>query len=410
MMRRGSAFAVPEGRPGVSHHRTFAFLTGIVMILAFGSEAMPQGPFVNFESPQSPHALAVSGDRLFVANTPDNRLSVFDLTTEPPTLLTEIPVGLEPVAVAPRPGVANEVWVVGHLSDDVTVVDVAAGVPVATIAVPDEPADILFTLDGSRAYVTASQANQVVSIDAATRTLSQTFDIPMEEPRAMALSPNGKILVIASLESGNRTTVLGANDAPPSDPQVGLIVPDDDPQSPVSLPDKDLLIIKTASDRLIRKTVKGVGTLNFAVGVNPVNNRVYVANTEALNLVQFEPNLRGHFIDSRVTIVRKSGGSILVDPVDLNPGIDYGVLPNPAAQAIALSQPTAVEFDPVSGKVFVAAFGSGRIGVLDAAGTVVGRIEVGAGPRALAFDAARSRLFVLNRLDNTVTAVDSASE
>lgn len=380
------------------------------LVIGAAPMARAQGPFVNFESPQSQHALVVDGDRLYVVNTPDNRLSVFDLTVSPPALLAEIAVGLDPVAVAARPGHPGEVWVVNHLSDDVTVVDVNLGVALWSIAVPNEPADILFTNDGARAYVSCSEVNQVVSIDAATRLIDKTFDIAMEEPRGLGMSANGRFLVISILESGNRTTIIPADEAPPSDPQVGLIVPDSDPRAHVVLPDKDLWIIKTRSNRLLNKTVKGIGTINFGVGVSPFNNRVYVPNTEALNLIQFEPNLRGHFIDSRVTIIEKTPTSIDVTPVDLNPTIDYDILPNPAAQAIALSQPTAVEFDPADGDVFVAAFGSGRVAVLDEDGAILNRIEVGEGPRALAFDGTRRDLHVLNRLDNSVTTIDADTE
>ena len=382
----------------------------LCLVLFVAVSATAQGPFVNFESPQSNHAISVLGDRLFVVNTPDNRLSVFDLTSNPPSLITEIPVGLEPVGVAPRPGHPNEVWVIGHISDDVTIVDVSLGRAVATIAVPDEPADIVFMADGARAYVSCSQANQVVSIDATTRAIDKTFDIPMEDPRGLALSGNGKFLVIAVCESGNKTTIVPAADAPASDPQVGLIVDDSDPLAPITVPDKDVWVVKTASNTLLSKTVRGVGTINFAVGVHPFNNKAYVVNTEALNLVQFEPNLRGHMIDSRVTIIRKRPGAIDVTPVDLNPSIDYGILPNPAAQAIALSQPTGIEFDPQNGNVFVAAFGSARVAVLDADGVVENRIDVGMGPRALAMDDPRRRLFVLNRLDNTVTSINVDTE
>jgi len=386
-------------------------LLALPVVLLLVASASAQGPFVNFESPQSPHAVTVLGDRLYAVNTPDQRISVFDISAESgPVLLAEIPVALEPVALAARPGHPDEVWVVGHHSDDVSIVDVAAGAVVGSIPTPDEPADILFLPDGSRAYVSVSQANQVLSIDAATRTIDKTFDIPMEEPRALALSRNGRFLVIAVLESGNGTTILPAEEAPPSNPQVGILIPDNDPRSGVSLPDKDLWVIRTSQNKLMGKTVKGVGTINFAVGVDPATNRAYVANTEALNLVQFEPNLRGHAIDSRVTIVRKTPGGVSVDPVDLNPTIDYGVLPNPAARAIALSQPTAVEFDPDAGKVFVAAFGSARVAVLDRDGVVQNRIEVGAGPRALAFHAPRRHLYVLERLDNTITEIDSETE
>src|SRR5213594_1203141 len=70
--------------------------------------------FVHFESAHvHPACLTPSGDRLLVVNTPDGRLSVFDLTQGPPgplNRIAEIPVGLEPVSVAALSD--DEAWVV----------------------------------------------------------------------------------------------------------------------------------------------------------------------------------------------------------------------------------------------------------------------------------------------------------
>src|SRR5262245_36080931 len=80
--------------------------------------------FVHFESAQvHPLALTPDGTRLLVVNTPDNRLSVFDITGSTPVRIAEIPVGLEPVSVAALSN--TEAWVVDNLSDDVSVVNLS---------------------------------------------------------------------------------------------------------------------------------------------------------------------------------------------------------------------------------------------------------------------------------------------
>ena len=80
------------------------------------------GRFTVFESVQvRPLALSPSGKLLFAANTPDDRLEVFRIKNNGLELLASIPVGLEPVAVAARND--NEIWVVNHLSDSVSVVE-----------------------------------------------------------------------------------------------------------------------------------------------------------------------------------------------------------------------------------------------------------------------------------------------
>ena len=59
--------------------------------------------FVTFESGQvRPLALAPDGSRLFAANTPDNRLEIFDVDGGGLTHVDSVPVGLEPVSVAAR--------------------------------------------------------------------------------------------------------------------------------------------------------------------------------------------------------------------------------------------------------------------------------------------------------------------
>jgi DNA-binding beta-propeller fold protein YncE len=79
------------------------------------------GQFTEFESGQvRPIAMSPNGNRLFAVNTPDNTLEIFGIMTGGLALEARVPVGLEPVAVAARDD--NEVWVVNHLSDSVSVV------------------------------------------------------------------------------------------------------------------------------------------------------------------------------------------------------------------------------------------------------------------------------------------------
>ncbi len=84
--------------------------------------AAAQAPnFVAFESGHvRPLAMSPDRTRLFVTNTPDNTLEVFDITLSGLALRARVPVGLEPVAVAARND--SEVWVVNHLSDSISVV------------------------------------------------------------------------------------------------------------------------------------------------------------------------------------------------------------------------------------------------------------------------------------------------
>src|SRR5262245_43790786 len=104
--------------------------------------ANAQTDFITFESGQvRPLALSPNGLRLLAVNTPDNRLEVFDVVAGTLVRAASIPVGMEPVAVAARTN--TEVWVVNHLSDSVSIVDLASTPPrvARTLLVGDEPRD-----------------------------------------------------------------------------------------------------------------------------------------------------------------------------------------------------------------------------------------------------------------------------
>ena len=89
-------------------------LLGVCALVFLPSFLHGQSSYVNFEGKQtSPVRLSSDGTRLFAVNTPDARLSVFDVTQPSnPLLIAEIPVGVEPVSVNPR--TADEVWVVNE--------------------------------------------------------------------------------------------------------------------------------------------------------------------------------------------------------------------------------------------------------------------------------------------------------
>jgi len=104
------------------------------LILVLSTLALPavhsevSESYLNFESHQfRPVAMSPSGELLFVTNTPDNRIEIFDLTGSAPRLIGEVMVGMEPVALAAPTD--DEVWVVNHLSDSVSIVDIRTSPP-----------------------------------------------------------------------------------------------------------------------------------------------------------------------------------------------------------------------------------------------------------------------------------------
>ena len=206
----------------------------ILLVSVIVTSPCAAGPFVVFESGQvRPLALSPTGTRLFAVNTPDNRLEIFEVGSAGLTHTVSVPVGLEPVAVVARS--EDEVWVVNHLSDSVSVVDVSTSPPrvVRTLLVGDEPRDLVFAGPGqSLAFITTAHRGQNSAVplpdlttpgigradvwvfDASDpgptlggtpRTVITLFG---DTPRALAASPDGNTVYAAVFHSGNQTTSL----------------------------------------------------------------------------------------------------------------------------------------------------------------------------------------------------------
>ena len=411
------------------------FLFGAVLVCAAFSAAAQS--YINFEGKQtSPIRLSPDGTRLFAVNTADNRLSVFDVSVpRNPILIAEIPVGLEPVSVNPISN--DEAWVVNEVSDSVSVVSVSRHVVTDTISVKDEPADIAFA--NGRAFVTAARNNRVTVIDLASHVVVTNIPVFGENPRAITASADGLKVYAAFALSGNRTTLIPPTLAPPqpttgtppmnpalpAPPQVSLIVDATDPawtSGPnaavkFTMPDNDVVEIDTTSLAITRYFPR-VGTVNLGLAMRPGTTELFVANTDARNLTHFEPALRSAFVTNQVSRIDTTSG--VVTKFDLDAGFNYSTFPSLRDQTNALAQPTALVFSPGGQSLFIAGFGSDRIGVFNLlSGTVTARVDLNPsatgsvasprtkrGPRGLALKG-ESTLYVLNRIANTISVLDA---
>jgi DNA-binding beta-propeller fold protein YncE len=219
---------------GVIARRVSWFGLAALAVVGLASAAGAQS-FVAFESGQvRPLAMSPDGNTLFAVNTPDNRLEVFAVSPAGLTHTASVDVGMEPVAVAARSN--SEVWVVNHLSDSVSIVDVSVSPPhvVRTLLVGDEPRDIVFAgTGGNRAFITTARRGQnlpntvdpLLTTEGIGRALVFVFDAtnlgntlqgtPLtvvelfgDTPRALAVSPDGATVYAAVFHSGNQTTTV----------------------------------------------------------------------------------------------------------------------------------------------------------------------------------------------------------
>jgi len=443
--------------------------------------------FAAFESLQvRPLALSPNGKKLFAVNTPDNRLEIFQVIDLRPRLipLDSVSVGLEPVAVAARSD--DEVWVINHLSDSVSIVKIdflGRGRVVRTLQLGDEPRDIVFGGPGRNlAFITTAHRGQNTGDDpqlfdptagradvwvfdadnlgaapSGTRLTKLTFFA--DTPRALAVSADGSRVYAAPFYSGNQTTVASKeavatvykDKVDPANPffffHMGSRQPltsrvvkykagpegafhwyDDlgtnfDAWVRVSLPDHDVFTIDATQSppvAIASGTYAHAGTTLFNMAVNPVNGKVYIANTEAHNDVRFEghnptlnvTSVRGEAVDSRITVLDPASGAMVYN--NLNSHVVGGV----GNKQLSRTFPQDLTVSPDGSTLFVVAQGSSKLAIYptsalengQAAPTTQNQVTLsGGGPTGVVLDKQAKQAFVLTRFDNGISVVDVAT-
>ena len=386
----------------------------------------PTSSFVAFESGHV-RPLAISNDKslVFAVNTPDNRLEILRAESDRLVHLHSVPVGMEPVSVAVRN--KNEVWVVNHLSDSISIVRLDQGKPrvTQTLLVGDEPRDIVFAgKNKNRAFITTAHRGQNAPFDPQLKKAGVgradvwVFDAtdpgeglggkPLtilslfgDTPRALATSKDGSKVYAAVFNSGNQTTVLQGDlpngGLPKASPHIntageqavstGVIVKFNgkdwvDSGNPLtgeapkiwndrvrfSLPDNDVFVID-ADAKLPRKITeyKGVGTTLFNMVVNPKTGTLYVSNTEARNNIRFEgPGSISSTVRGNFVQSRITvidDGKVL--PRHLNKHIKSYDKPvgTETERQLSLATPLEMVISNDGKKLYLAGFGSQKIGI-----------------------------------------------
>jgi sugar lactone lactonase YvrE len=293
-----------------------------------------------------------------------------------------------------------------------------------------------------------------------------------DTPRALTVSPDGETVFVAGFKTGNQTTAVnegricptfnpsqtctlangdtavGGHLPPGTDsigetaPYVSQIVQYNDSSKhwldPIgrvfdsdvffSLPDTDVFAFN-ANTLQQTAAYAHVGTTLFNMATNPVNGQVYVSNSDSHNLTRFEgpgifggSTVQGHLAEMRITVLNGSK----VTPIHLNKHINYSILAtnpafDPSIASHSLSTPTDMQVSADGTTLYVAAFGSSKIGVFNTASLENNSFDpvtdsknyipvTGGGPAGLILDQARDRLYVLTRFDDSVKVVSLASK
>jgi len=323
-------------------------------------------------------------------------------------------------------------YVMCEASDEVRVVDTQSGAVVKTVAVGHVPRGIALSSDGKKLYVANSWDDTASEIDTASfkvvRTLTTGF-----EPNGVAVDGENKTLYVANrlgtdisvidLASGQEIKRLAAGRGASyltSSPDGKLlycthIYPKigahrTPPESEVTVIDTQRQIVV---DRRPLHNVAGV----FHTSVSSDGKLVVSAQLRPHNLVPLAHVEHGWAFGDSLAIFGDEVNGVVQVPID--------------ELEKYFAMPYAVAITPDKTKLYVSSSGSETVSVIDirkllayvretsvpiandlsaSANYVIGRIPVGRNPKGLLLSRDGRRLFVANRLDDSISVIDTATD
>ena len=420
--------------------------------------------FVHWENPHV-HPLDITPDQstLVAVNTADNSLLVFNISGNNLQLSATIPVGLDPVSVRARTN--NEVWVVNHVSDSVSIVNLQQQRVTSVLQTGDEPADVVFAGSPQKAFVSISQQNRIEVFNPGNpNSPPQSIFINGEDPRALAVSPNGNTVYLAVFESGNGTTLLNGGKTSgcceidivrnAQSPYGGVGIPPNDGNSfepsinpNITLPSAAPIIVRKDENnnwiddnngdwsRFVSGDLSAIGgtnrgrvegwdlpdrdvaiinannlsvsyqhrlmNANMAIAVHPTTNRVTVVGTEATNEVRWVPNLQSTFVRVMLATFSNANNTIRTD---LNPHLNYNVRSIAQSQRDrSIGDPRAIAWSANGQRGYITGMGSNNVAVINQAGERVTRFDVGQGPTGIVLRNDNTYGYVLNKFDASIS-------
>jgi YVTN family beta-propeller protein len=158
----------------------------------------------------------------------------------------------------------------------------------------------------------------------------------------------------------------------------------------------------------------GAGTSPFSVAVNPVTNKIYVANSGSDNVTVIDGAT-----NATITVAAGTNPvSVAVNPVTnkiyvANEGSGNVTVIDGATNATttvaAGTNPVSVAVNPVTNKIYVANQGSANVTVIDGATNTTTTVAAGTNPRSVAVNPVTNKIYVANGGSDNVTVIDGAT-
>ena len=331
----------------------------------------------------------------------------------------------------------NRLYVLCQDSAEIRVLDAASFQVIGKVAVGRVPRGISLSPDGTRLFVTNSWDDTLSVID--TKTLAVTATWPVgAEPSSVVEDRAAKRLYVAN-RIGNDVAVLNAETGAEEKRLLAgrgssylMLSPDGSriyathvyPNPPVvrtgfenrTPPESEITVIDTAravvGDRMPLHRIAGV----FHLAMSGDGRLGAVAEYHPKNMIPLAHLEHGAAFEDTITVFGADVGGTVEVPLD--------------ELERYVSQPFGVAIAPDKSRIYVTSGGSEMVTVIDvqrllrfihahpapfaqdlsaSANYVAARIAVGLNPRGLALTGDGRKLFVANRLDDSISVIDTRS-
>jgi YVTN family beta-propeller protein len=325
----------------------------------------------------------------------------------------------------------TRLFVLCQTSDEIRVLDAASYATIRKIAVGHVPRGFSLSPDGSRMFVTNSWDDTLSVIDTGKLEVIATWPVGAE-PSSVVEDREGKRLFVAN-RIGSDVAVLDAQTGAEEKRLLGgrgvsylTLSPDGtkiyathvypNPAANRTAPESEITVIDVkravVSDRMALHAIAGV----FHAAISADGRLGVVAEYHPKNLVTLAHLEHGGAFEDTISVFGADVGKTVEVPID-------------ELERYA-SQPFGVAIAPDKSRIYVTSGGSEMVTVIDVArllryihahpagfvqdlsassNYVVTRIAVGLNPRGLTLSKDGRKLFVANRLDDTISAIDTGA-
>lgn len=194
----------PENRLYILHPGTGAFS----QVSIIDTDSRSGAGTIVFADRADRMTMTPDGTRLFFSHPVANVVSVVSLNSH--TVVGRIATGAAPYGMAYDPGL-DRLYIANSGSNSVSIINATAITPIATIALPtcQNPRNLALNAGGTHLFVSCEDNNAVVAIELATLTMA-TASVGMR-PTAIEVTPDGNFVWVANSGSGIVSILAAAN-------------------------------------------------------------------------------------------------------------------------------------------------------------------------------------------------------